>query len=83
MINEKRLLERFLEYIQIDSPTKHERKFAEHLMSEMKNMGIEVYMDDAGEKTGSDSGNLVCKLKGNTLGETILFSSHMDTVSPA
>ena len=48
----------------------------------MKNMGIEVYMDDAGEKTGSDSGNLVCKLKGNTLGETILFSSHMDTVSP-
>lgn len=82
MINEKRLLERFLKYVQIDSPTKHEREFAEHLMSEMEAMGLEVYMDDAGEKTGSDSGNLICKIKGNTKGETILFSSHMDTVSP-
>ncbi|MGO1468648.1 MAG: M20/M25/M40 family metallo-hydrolase [Tissierella sp.] len=83
MINEKRLVERFLQYVQIDSPTKHERKFANHLKSEMEKMGLEVYMDNAGEKVGSDSGNLICKLKGNTKGESILFSSHMDTVSPS
>lgn len=82
MINEKRLLERFLSYIQIDSPTKQERKFADFIMNEMKKIGLEVYMDDAGEKVGSDSGNVIGKLKGNTEGETILFSAHMDTVSP-
>ncbi|NLY47232.1 MAG: M20/M25/M40 family metallo-hydrolase [Tissierella sp.] len=82
MINEKRLLERFLNYIQIDSPTKDEREFADYLMKEMKEIGLEVYMDDAGEKVGSNSGNVIGKLKGNTEGETILFSAHMDTVSP-
>ncbi|MBC8591479.1 M20/M25/M40 family metallo-hydrolase [Wansuia hejianensis] len=82
MINEKRVLDRFLEYIQIDSPTKDERKFADFLMKEMEKIGIEVYMDNAGEKVGSNSGNLIGKLKGNTDGETILFSAHMDTVSP-
>ena len=82
MINEKRLLDRFLNYIQIDSPTKHEREFADYIMNEMKEIGLEVYMDDAGEKVGSDSGNVIGRLKVNTEGETILFSSHMDTVSP-
>ncbi|NLN15409.1 MAG: M20/M25/M40 family metallo-hydrolase [Tissierellia bacterium] len=82
MINKERLLERFLEYIQIDSPTKLEREFAEHLMKELEKLGLEVYMDDAGEKVGSNSGNVIAKLKGNTDGETILFSAHMDTVSP-
>ena len=82
MINEKRLLERFLNYIQIDSPTKFEREFADYIMKEMEEIGLEVYMDDAGEKVGSNSGNVIGKLKGNTEGETILFSAHMDTVSP-
>jgi len=82
MINEERLLKRFLEYVQIDSPTKEERKFADFLKLEMERIGLEVIMDDAGEKAGSNSGNLIGKLKGNTDGETILFSAHMDTVSP-
>lgn len=82
MINEKRLLDRFLKYVQIDSPTKYEREFADYLQKEMKEMGLEVYMDDAGEKVDSNSGNLIGRLKGNTEGETILFSAHMDTVSP-
>lgn len=82
MINEKRVLDRFLKYIQIDSPTKFEREFADYLQKEMEEVGLEVYMDDAGEKVGSNSGNLIGKLKGNTDGETILFSAHMDTVSP-
>lgn len=82
MINKERVLDRFLKYIQIDSPTKHEREFADYLKKEMEEVGLDVYMDDAGDKVGSDSGNLVGKLKGNTDGETILFSAHMDTVSP-
>lgn len=82
MINKERLLNRFLEYVQIDSPTKNEKQFAEHLMKEMEAIGFDVMMDDAGEKVGSNSGNLIGKLTGLTQGETILLSAHMDTVSP-
>ena len=77
MINEKRLLDRFLQYIQIDSPTKQEREFADFLKNEMEKIGLEVYMDDAGEKVGSNSGNLIGKLRGNTDGESILFSARL------
>jgi tripeptide aminopeptidase len=83
MINEKRVLDRFLEYVQIDSPTKDEREFADFLKGEMEALGLEVIMDDAGEKVGSNSGNLIGRLKGNTDGKSILFSAHMDTVSPS
>ncbi len=83
MINEKRVLERFLEYIQIDSPTKEEGEFAAFLEKELIKLGLEVYMDDVGEKVGSNSGNLVARLKANAEGETIIFSSHLDTVSPS
>lgn len=82
MINEKRLLERFLKYVQIDSPTMEERDFALALKSELEELGMEVRMDDAGEKVGSNSGNLIGYLKGTSEGEGILFSAHMDTVSP-
>ncbi|NLC03588.1 MAG: peptidase M20, partial [Tissierellia bacterium] len=82
MINQERLLERFLKYVQIDSPTKFERDFADYLQKEMTEMGLSVSMDNAGEKVGSNSGNLVAKLKGNTQSQPILFSAHMDTVSP-
>ena len=82
MINEQRLIDRFMRYVQIDSPTKEEREFALILMKELEELGLEVTMDDAGEKTGSNSGNLIARLKGNSGKEPILFSSHMDTVSP-
>lgn len=81
-MNEKRLLERFLEFIQIDSPTTKEREFAEHLIPILEGLGMEVEMDDAGEKAGSNSGNLIGKLKGKTGSPAIMFSAHMDTVSP-
>lgn len=82
MINKERLLNRFLEYVQIDSPTKSEKEFADFLKNEMESIGLEVIMDDAGKKAGSNAGNLIGKLKGTTEGETILLSAHMDTVSP-
>lgn len=81
-MNQERLVERFLRYVRIDSPTKEEREFALVLMEELTALGLEVTMDDAGEKTGSNSGNLIAKLPGNPERRSILFSAHMDTVSP-
>lgn len=77
----ERVIERFLEYVQIDSPTGEEKEFRQRLEKDLDKLGIEYCVDNAGEKSGSNSGNLILKLKGEG-DKTILFSSHMDTVSP-
>lgn len=82
MINQDRIVKSFISYVQIDSPTKHERAFAMHMKKEFEALGAQVVMDNAGEKVGSDSGNLWIRLEGSLDAEPILFSCHMDTVSP-
>lgn len=82
MINKERIVNSFMDYVRISSPTKQEGKFAEFISKELEALGMEVTIDDAGPKVGSDTGNVIAKLKGNAPGETILFSCHMDTVSP-
>lgn len=83
MINQNRVVDEFIKYVKISSPTKSERKFADFIKLELEALGFDVIIDDAGQKVGSDSGNVVAKLKGTVEGETILFSCHMDTVSPS
>ncbi len=82
MINEERIVKAFCEYVQIDSPTKFEHKFAQFLKKELETLGLEVFEDQAGTASGSNSGNIIGTLRGNVKGETILLSAHMDTVSP-
>lgn len=45
MINEKRLLDTFLEYVQIDSETKNEKAMGERLVQDLKALGFEVQTD--------------------------------------
>lgn len=82
MINQERIVNAFIEYVKISSPTKMEGNFAKHMVGILKDLGFEVTVDQAGEKLGCDTGNVIAKLKGNTGAEPILFSCHMDTVSP-
>lgn len=83
MTNKQRLIDRFLEYVKIDSESFSEKDFAKRVFSDLEALGFEVSYDDAGEKIGSNcKGNIIAKLKGNVEGETILFSAHMDTVTP-
>lgn len=82
MINRQRIVDEFLAYVQIDSPTTKEGKFASYLAGKLREMGVEVEIDDAGEKVGSDTGNLIARVKGTKDAPSILFSCHMDTVSP-
>ncbi|WP_053954831.1 M20/M25/M40 family metallo-hydrolase [Inediibacterium massiliense] len=83
MINEERIVNAFLEYVQIDSPTRKEGNFAKFITKELEALGFSVHIDDAGEKTGSDTGNVIARLEGNKEVEPILFSCHMDTVDPS
>lgn len=82
MINEKRLLETFMEYVRIDSETKNEKAISEKIMQDLKELGLEVYEDGAGKKIGSNGNNVYCFLPGNKQEEPMLFSAHMDTVTP-
>ena len=58
MINEKRLLDTFLEYVQIDSETKNEKAMGERLVQDLKALGFEVQTDRAGEAFGSNGFNV-------------------------
>lgn len=82
MVNKQRLLDEFIELIKIDSVSSKEGSVAKTLEGKLKQLGFEVYVDDAGVKTGGETGNIIATLKGNRPGKTILFSSHMDTVCP-
>jgi tripeptide aminopeptidase len=82
MVNRERIVNEFLKYIGIDSLTKAEGEFAGFISEELVDLGAEVYIDNAGEQVGSDTGNVIAKFKGTIDRQPIMFSSHMDTVSP-
>ncbi|MBS4217222.1 M20/M25/M40 family metallo-hydrolase [Bacillus sp. FJAT-49711] len=82
MINEQRLLDEFLELVQIDSETKYESEIAKVLKKKFHDLGVEVIEDDTMEQTGHGAGNLICTLKGNMEATPIYFTCHMDTVVP-
>ncbi|MDV2884104.1 hypothetical protein BTR22_13285 [Alkalihalophilus pseudofirmus] len=83
MINEKRLVDEFLELVQIDSETKFEAEIAPILTEKFTSLGVEVVEDDAADKTDHSAGNLICTLPGTKDGvDAIYFTSHMDTVVP-
>lgn len=83
MVNKDRIVSSFIEHVKIDSPTKEEYNYAMKLFKDLEEMGFEVHMDQAGEKLGSNAGNIIAFKKGNSNMEPILFTAHMDTVSPA
>jgi tripeptide aminopeptidase len=83
MINQERLLNEFLELVQIDSESKYETEIAKVLKQKFTDLGVEVFEDDTAAQTGYGAGNLICTLAGTKDGvDTIYFTSHMDTVTP-
>jgi tripeptide aminopeptidase len=84
MINQRRLTDEFLELVSIPSLSRQEGKVARRLESILKDMGASVEVDDAGERVGGDTGNILARFPGNTPGAApFLLSGHMDTVGPA
>ncbi|WP_407268293.1 M20/M25/M40 family metallo-hydrolase [Radiobacillus sp. PE A8.2] len=82
-VNQDRLVNEFLELVQIDSETKYEAEIAKVLKQKFTDLGLEVFEDDSQKETGHGAGNLICLLKGTKSEvDTIYFTSHMDTVVP-
>ena len=82
MINKDRLAETFKYLVEIDSVSREEGEFAKEIKKVLESMGAKTFVDSAGEKTGSDTGNLVAKFKGNVSAPSLLINAHMDTVQP-
>ena len=84
MIDAERLKDEFLDLVCISSLSRREGAIARRLEVILKGMGATVETDDAGERVGGETGNLLARFPG-TAPEALpfLLSSHMDTVGPA
>ena len=82
MIDHNRLFTTFMALCAIDSEPTSERLMADRLTELLASLGFVVSEDDTGKKIGGNTGNIYARLEGNAVGETLLFSCHMDRVVP-
>src|SRR5205814_9969657 len=83
MINQERIKNLLLELVQIDSHSRKERDVAERIKQYCEEMGAQVEIDDAGEKVGGNSGNVIARFPGSIAdAQPIMMSANMDTVVP-
>ncbi|WP_342414724.1 tripeptidase T [Paenibacillus sp. FSL R10-2782] len=79
-----RIVQEFMELVQVDSETKHEQEMSCVLKEKFNALGLEVTEDDSRERTGHGSGNLIVtwKAEGAEQAPKLFFTCHMDTVTP-
>lgn len=83
MLSADRIVDEFIQLVTIDSESGAERQIADVLKSKLKDLGLVVYEDNAGEILQTDTGNIIANLPGTLTGlPTVFFSAHMDTVKP-
>lgn len=84
MIDRQRLTAEFARLAAIQSPSFREGEIGRYLAERFQRLGAEVRMDDAGNRIGSDSGNLIAffPARGKE-SDPIMLCTHMDTVGPA
>ena len=92
MIQEKRLVDEFIELVRIDSPSKKEGKLSSLVVQKLKSLGakrcdlkrcdLKVFIDKAGKKIGSNGSNIIAKISGNNNLPPVMLNAHIDTVTP-
>lgn len=82
VINTERMKQEFAELTAIDSVSFREREMADCLIEKLRELGMNVKEDRAGEHYGGNAGNVYGFLKGTLPGEPVLLVAHMDTVQP-
>ncbi len=81
--NEKRVIDKLVEMIKIDSLSFQEAPMTDYLENYFTSRGYNVYRDKAGKAIGGDdAGNLLVHIPGTMEGEAICFNAHQDTVEP-
>lgn len=77
----ERLHATFAALCAIPSPSGQERACADHVIAELRSLGLAVHEDRAGDEAGSTAGNLLARIPGRDEG-SILICAHLDTVPP-
>ena len=78
------IVQKFCEFVRIDSPAKYEGDFAEAVRRELAELGIEASYDGAGARLGGECDNLIGRLPANNEGSpSLLLNAHLDTVGPS
>lgn len=65
-----------------ESPSLNELPMGQWLINYFSYRNIEVIMDKCADKIKGNCGNIIAHIKGNTEGEPLCFSAHMDQVPP-
>lgn len=74
LMKKDRLINEFIRLTTFDSESFHEEDIASYLAEKLKNLGLKVEVEQCG--------NIYGHLKADATADYILFSAHMDTVSP-
>ncbi|MCD6584527.1 MAG: peptidase T, partial [Desulfobacteraceae bacterium] len=82
MINRDRLTESFMALTSIDSVSRKEGRISVEIRNMLEPLAAEILIDSAGEKAGSDTGNLIARIKGSIDVPPLMLNAHMDTVEP-
>ena len=75
-------VEEFMALASLNSPSRREAPVAAYLVNRLREMGLSPEVDDSAARSGSDTGNVIVRVPGNTAGATVLLCAHMDTVGP-
>jgi tripeptide aminopeptidase len=77
------VVELFTDLAALPSPSGEERAVADRLLEELEAIGLAVDEDETGAVTGSNIGNLLCRLDATADdGIPLFFCAHLDTVPP-
>src|SRR5919198_1210671 len=73
----------FTDLAALPSPPGDERAVGDVVIRYLRDLGLSVDEDDAGEKVGSTMGNIFCRIEpSDGAGTPLFFCAHLDTVPP-
>jgi tripeptide aminopeptidase len=78
----EQLLTLFLDLAELPSPPGDERAVADAVMRYLRDLGLAVEEDDAGQRIGASAGNLLCRIPPRADGLPLFLCAHLDTVPP-
>ena len=78
-MNEKKLIELFLQVAKINALSGNEKPVADFIKAFLNKFNYNIHFDESNKYSKSNTGNLICKV-GN--GGDFVFTSHMDTARP-
>ncbi len=79
MIDDQRMLDRFVRLCETPSPTGDERRVADAVLAELRDLGVAVSEDGAAAAARAGAGNLIARIEGR--GDAwLMLACHLDTV---